>query len=39
MRELITLLKSNGPKADKALACKKLAIFGGKDAVPALAPF
>jgi len=36
--ELITLLKSNGPKADKALACKKLAIYGGKDAVPALAP-
>ena len=38
VRALITLLKSNGPKADKALACKKLAIFGGKDAVPALAP-
>ena len=38
VRELITLLKSDGPKADKALACKKLAIFGGKDAVPALAP-
>jgi HEAT repeat protein len=36
--ELITLLKSDGPKAEKALACKKLAIFGGKDAVPALAP-
>ncbi len=35
--ELITLLKSNGPKADKALACKKLAIFGDKNAVPALA--
>ena len=38
VRELTTLLQSNGPKADKALACKKLAIFGGKDAVPALAP-
>jgi HEAT repeat protein len=38
VRELITLLKSDGPKADKALACKQLAIFGGKDAVPALAP-
>jgi HEAT repeat protein len=37
VRELITLLKSNGPSADKALACKKLAIFGDKDAVPALA--
>ena len=33
VRELVTLLKSDGPKADKALACKKLAIFGGKDAV------
>ena len=38
VRELVTLLKSDGPKADKALACKKLAIFGGKDAVPALEP-
>jgi HEAT repeat protein len=38
VRDLITLLKSDGPKAEKALACKKLAIFGGKDAVPALAP-
>jgi HEAT repeat protein len=38
VRELITLLKSDGPKAEKALACKKLAIFGGKEAVPALAP-
>jgi len=37
VRELVTLLKSNGPPADKALACKKLAIFGDKDAVPALA--
>ena len=37
VRELITLLKSDSPKADKAIACKKLAIFGGKDAVPALA--
>ena len=37
VRDLITLLQSNGPAADKALACKKLAIFGGKDAVPALA--
>jgi HEAT repeat protein len=37
VRELITLLQSNGPAADKAIACKQLAIFGGKDAVPALA--
>jgi HEAT repeat protein len=38
VRELITLLKSEAPKADKAIACKKLAVFGDKDAVPALEP-
>jgi len=37
-RALISLLKSNAPAADKALACKQLAICGGKDAVSALAP-
>jgi HEAT repeat protein len=37
-RELISLLRSNAPAADKALACKQLAIYGGKNAVPALAP-
>ena len=26
------------PPAEKALACKQLAIYGAKDAVPALAP-
>ena len=36
--ELIALLKSDAPKADKALACKKLAVYGGESAVPALAP-
>ena len=36
-RELISLLKSNAPEAEKALACKQLAICGTKDAVPALA--
>ena len=37
-RELISLLKSNAPAADKALACKHLAVYGSKDAVSALAP-
>ncbi len=37
-RELISLLQSNAPKAEKALACKKLAIYGSKDAIPALEP-
>jgi HEAT repeat protein len=35
---LISLLRSNAPPAEKALACKQLAIYGTKDAVPALAP-
>ena len=37
-RALISLLHSNAPPADKALACKQLAIYGSKEAVPALAP-
>ena len=37
-RELIGLLKSDAPKADKAIACKRLAIYGTEDAVPVLAP-
>ena len=37
-RALIGLLQSNAPPAEKALACKQLAIYGSKDAVPALAP-
>ncbi|GAB4140652.1 MAG: hypothetical protein Kow0040_29080 [Thermogutta sp.] len=36
--ELIALVKSDAPKADKALACKKLAIYGGPQAAAALAP-
>jgi len=36
--ELIGVLKSNAPKAEKAVTCKKLAVWGGKDAVPALMP-
>jgi len=35
---LIDVLKSNAPKAEKAITCKKLAIYGSADAVPALAP-
>lgn len=36
-KELIALLKSDAPKADKAIACKKLAIDGSDQAVPELA--
>ena len=36
--KLIAVLRSDAPPAEKALACKRLAICGGKDAVPALAP-
>jgi HEAT repeat protein len=37
-RALIRVLQTNAPPAEKALACKQLAIYGTKDAVPALAP-
>jgi HEAT repeat protein len=37
-RKLIELLKSDAPPAEKAITCKRLAICGTKDAVPALAP-
>ena len=33
----IDLLKSDAPKADKAITCKKLAIWGSGNSVPALA--
>ncbi len=36
-RDLIALLQSSAPPQDKAIACKKLAIYGSSDAVPALA--
>ena len=36
-RKLIALLQSNAAPAEKAIACKQLAIYGTKDAVPALA--
>ena len=37
-QDLIATLKSDAPRADKAVVCKKLAVYGSKDAVPALAP-
>lgn len=37
-RQAITTLTSGAPPADKAMACKKLAVCGTTDAVPALAP-
>ena len=37
-QKLLTLLGSNAPDAEKAVACKKLAICGTKKSVPALAP-
>ena len=35
--QLIAVLKSDAPKAEKAITCKRLAVFGSKNAVPALA--
>jgi HEAT repeat protein len=37
-QENISILKSDAKKADKALACKKLAVWGSDEAVPVLAP-
>ena len=36
--QLIEVLRSNAPPAEKAITCKQLAIYGGKQAVPAIAP-
>ena len=36
-RQWIEVLQSDAPKADKAMACKRLAVYGAADAVPALA--
>src|SRR6267378_66109 len=36
-RNLIAILQSDAPPQDKAIPCKQLAIYGTKDAVPALA--
>lgn len=37
-RQLIRVLESDAPPAEKAITCKQLAIYGGKDAVAVLAP-
>jgi len=37
-RQLIAVLQSSAAPAEKAITCKKLAIYGTKEAVPALAP-
>ncbi len=37
-RKLIAVLQSDAPAGDKAITCKKLAIYGDKEAVPVLAP-
>jgi HEAT repeat protein len=37
-RQLISVLESDAPKADQAITCKRLAIYGTGEAVPALAP-
>jgi HEAT repeat protein len=36
--KLIGILKSDAAPAEKAITCKELAIYGNKEAVPALAP-
>ncbi|HWI60079.1 MAG TPA: HEAT repeat domain-containing protein [Bacillota bacterium] len=36
-RQLLQVLQSAAPAAEKAITCKQLAIYGTKDAVPALA--
>ena len=37
-RELIAVLESDAPKGEKAITCKRLAIYGTEQSVPALAP-
>jgi HEAT repeat protein len=37
-RDLIAVLQSDAPKGDKAITCKRLAIYGSEQSVPALAP-
>lgn len=37
-QKLIAVLKSDAPKADKAITCKFLSIYGSKEAVPVVAP-
>src|ERR1041385_3646670 len=37
-RKMIAVLQSDAPPQDKAIPCKRLAVYGSKEAVPALAP-
>jgi len=37
-RQALAILQSDAPPEEKALACKNLAVFGGPEAVSALAP-
>lgn len=37
-RSALGVLQAESPPGDKAIACKQLAIYGGPEAVPALAP-
>jgi len=37
-RDLIAVLKSDAAKGEKAITCKRLAIYGTEQSVPALAP-
>jgi HEAT repeat protein len=36
--DLIAVLQSDAPKSEKAITCKRLAVYGGEQAVPAVAP-
>ncbi|MBM4024716.1 MAG: hypothetical protein FJ280_04825 [Planctomycetes bacterium] len=36
--KLIAVLRSDAPPAEKAITCKRLAVYGTKEAIPALAP-
>lgn len=37
-RQYVGVLQSDAPPAEKAMACKRLVLFGTQDAVPAIAP-
>ncbi len=37
-QKLVAVLRSDAPPAEKAITCKRLAVWGNKEAVPALAP-
>ena len=37
-QDLIAVLKSDAPKGEKAITCKKMAIYGSDQSIPALAP-